>query len=167
MGGGGKGGREEFQEAEVSAVARRLRREEPRRLGEPGAVGCSSTSRRSGSDSGLGRRGRRLGGSPQSAPGPRPAPPPFSRTPAALTLEAPAGQPSQATGQAGPRARSPDAPPAAPRSASGASPAARRAVRSADSRGAGLLGWGWAARESAGGRRSPSKEVGSDANGVW
>ena len=29
MGGGGKGGREEFQEAEVSAVARRLRREEP------------------------------------------------------------------------------------------------------------------------------------------
>ena len=83
-------------------MARRLRREEPGRLGEPGAVGCSSTGRRSGSDAGLGRRGRRLRGSPQSAPGPRPAPPPFSRTPAALTLEAPAGQPSEATGQAGP-----------------------------------------------------------------
>lgn len=43
MDGGGKGGREEFQEAEVSAVAPRPRREEPGRLGEPGAVGCSST----------------------------------------------------------------------------------------------------------------------------
>lgn len=112
MGGGGKGGREEFQEAEVSAVAPRVRREEPGRLGEPGAVGCSSTGRRSGADAGLGRWGRRLRGSPQSAPGPLPAPPPFSRTPAALRLEAPAGQPSEATGQPGTRARSPDAPPA-------------------------------------------------------
>lgn len=101
MGGGGKGGREGFQEAEVSAVAPRLRREEPGRLGEPGAVGCSSTGRRSGADAGLGKRGRRLRGSPQSAPGPLPAPPPFSRTPAALTLEGPAGQPSEATSQPG------------------------------------------------------------------
>ena len=160
MGGGGKGGREEFQEAEVSAVAPRVRREEPGRLGEPGAVGCSSTGRRSGADAGLGRWGRRLRGSPQSAPGPLPAPPPFSRTPAALRLEAPAGQPSEATGQPGTRARSPDAPPAAPPSASGASPAARRAVRSADSWGAGLLSSGWAACESEGGRRSPPKRWG-------
>ena len=93
--------------------------------------------RRSGADAGLGKRGRRLRGSPQSAPGPLPAPPPLSRTPAALTLEGPAGQPSEATSQPGTGARSPDAPPAAPPSASGASPAAQRAVRSADSWGAG------------------------------
>ena len=83
MDGGGKGGREEFQEAEVSAVAPRPRREEPGRLGEAGAVGCSSTGRRSGADAGLGKRGRRLRGSPQSAPGPLPAPPP-GRLPRAL-----------------------------------------------------------------------------------
>ena len=79
------------------------------------------------SDADLGRRGRRLRGSPQRAPGPRPAPPPFSRTPASRTLEAPADQPSEATGQPRTRVRSPAAPPATPRSASGASLAVPRA----------------------------------------
>lgn len=97
----GRGDAKDFREAGVSAVAPRLRREEPGRLGEQGRwVLLDRQAQRGG-------RWQENGGAVSADP--RRALPGLClrlrlslRTPAALTLEGPAGQPSEATSQPGP-----------------------------------------------------------------
>lgn len=150
MGGGGKGGRERISHAETNAMAPRLRREvrgEWENLG-PGQGAASGAPWRAGALSRTQAFWKTRAPSlwvTKRAPGPRPAPPPLSRTPASGTQETRAGQPCEAKGRPKTHRRSPDAPPTAPRSASGASFSAQRVPESADSRGAGPPGRGGSA----------------------
>lgn len=144
-----------FHQAEISEVAPGPGREEPERVREPGAVGCSQTGRRSGSDAGLRERRRRLRGSPQRPPGPRPAPPPSSQTrplahwrPRPVSHRKPRANPGPALAHLTLHRQHHCLHPARAWQPGGC-------VRSADSRGAGPPGRGGAAEWRTGGGSPP------------